>query len=85
MMNIHTRVTDNTIYTMLLTPWRGVCQSTLSNLMMNIYICVTDYTTYHMVYVRLMVLSTSFSYITCQYHLQMTSYAMLYVRSIWLT
>jgi hypothetical protein len=54
MMNIHTCVTENTTYTMSLTPWCGVCQITMSDLIMNVHTNVTDNTTYHMVYVRLM-------------------------------
>ena len=54
MMNIQTRVTENNTYTMLLTPWCGVCQITMSDLIMNVHTNVTDNTTYHMVYVRLM-------------------------------
>jgi hypothetical protein len=61
-----------------------ICQISISDIMMNVHIhtYVADNTTYHMVYVRLMLLSISYYNIACQYHLQMTSYAMLYVRSI---
>ena len=58
------------------------CQSTLSNFMMNVHVCVTDNTTHHMVYVRLMLLWISYYNIACQYHSQMTLYTMLYVGSI---
>jgi hypothetical protein len=52
MMNIHTFVTDNTAYAMLLTPWCGVWQITMSDLMMNVHTCVTDNTTFTTLCVR---------------------------------
>ena len=82
MMIVHTSVTEKTTHTMLLTPWCGACQITLSDLMMNVHTYVTDNTTYHMVYVRLMLFLISYYNITCQYHLQLTSFVMLYVRSV---
>jgi hypothetical protein len=36
----------------LLTPWYGVCDITMSNVMLNVHTCVTDKTTYTMLYVR---------------------------------
>ena len=37
MMNIKACVTDNTTYDTLLTPWCGVWQITMSDLMMNVH------------------------------------------------
>ena len=54
MMNIHTCVTENNTYTMLITPWCSVCHITLSDSMMHVHTYITDNTTYHMVYIRLM-------------------------------
>jgi hypothetical protein len=52
MMNIHTCVTDNATYAMLLTPWCGVWQITMSDLMMNLHTSVTNNNDYTMWYVR---------------------------------
>jgi hypothetical protein len=54
MMNAHICVTASTTYSMLLTPWCGVCQITLLDLIMNVHTYATDNTTYTMLYVRLM-------------------------------
>ena len=51
MMNVHTCVTDNTTYIMLLTPWCAACHINMSDLIMNVHTCITDNTTYTMVYV----------------------------------
>jgi hypothetical protein len=51
-MNIATCVTDNTAYTMLLTPWCGICQITMSDLMMNVHSYATDNTAYATLYFK---------------------------------